>query len=274
LEEEEEEEELSPVKRGNKGKVAGKKKKVDPSDGAESKKSNRPMSESFKPLNPPCYSKLSLAEIRKTKEFLDPCGMEATDDIIDSLVGQQVEKMERLLTTAIANGDIGGQGSLLKLGTACSGTDAPALALQIVQEQLEKRGVSDFHFLHEFSCENEPFKQAYLARNFDSLLYPDITKLTTEDGSAPRDVFGREQPLPLVNLFVAGTSCKNFSAQRGRKRMDIEEHGCSGETFLAAGKFTCYRVFIHLEPTCFLLCMTCQLSTFFRKSLPWPFLRM
>jgi site-specific DNA-cytosine methylase len=41
-------------------------------------------------------------------------------------------------------------------------------------------------------------------------------------------------PLPPSNLFVAGTSCKNFSMLRSTKKLDIEDMGCSGETFLAA----------------------------------------
>ena len=43
--------------------------------------------------------------------------------------------------------------------------------------------------------------------------------------------------LPLTStafLFVAGTSCKNFSMLRTKYRIDIEDKGCSGETFLAA----------------------------------------
>jgi site-specific DNA-cytosine methylase len=62
-------------------------------------------------------------------------------------------------------------------------------------------------------------------------LYPDIAKLTDEN---PRDVFGQEQEIPPFNLFVAGTSCKNFSMLRSNRRIDIEDKGCSGETFLAA----------------------------------------
>ena len=50
----------------------------------------------------------------------------------------------------------------------------------------------------------------------------------------PKDCYGRPVPLPPSNLFVAGTSCKNFSMLRSTKRLDIEDMGCSGETFLAA----------------------------------------
>ena len=40
--------------------------------------------------------------------------------------------------------------------------------------------------------------------------------------------------MPIFNFFVAGTSCKNFSMLMSNKRKDIEDKGCSGETFLAA----------------------------------------
>jgi site-specific DNA-cytosine methylase len=71
-----------------------------------------------------------------------------------------------------------------------------------------------------------------LARNFDSTLYPDIAKLTAKP--SPIDVYGQQTPLPPFNMFVAGTSCKNFSMLRTKYRIDIEDKGCSGETFLAA----------------------------------------
>ena len=62
-------------------------------------------------------------------------------------------------------------------------------------------------------------------------MYPDIAKLSDDN---VRDVYGREQPIPPFNMFVAGTSCKNFSMLRAKRRIDIEDKGCSGETFLGA----------------------------------------
>lgn len=165
-------------------------------------------------------------------------GMEATDDIIGAILGKQVEKIGSLLMRALSHNNkidsspIGSKANPLRLGTACSGTDAPALAMGIIQEQLKLRGCDDlFHFDHKYSCENEPFKQSYIARNFDSLLYPDIGKLANEK---PYDVYGRQIDVPDTNTFVAGTSCKNFSMLMSKFRLDIEEKGCSGETFLAA----------------------------------------
>jgi site-specific DNA-cytosine methylase len=87
------------------------------------------------------------------------------------------------------------------------------------------------HVQHQFSCEKEPFKQSYLARNFDSTLYPDVVKLTETD--TPLDVYGRPKKIPTMNGLIAGTSCKNFSMLVSTRRLDIEDKGCSGETFLA-----------------------------------------
>mgnify|MGYP000165066780 CR=1 FL=1 len=57
------------------------------------------------------------------------------DDIIGKLVGQQVDKIQELLTKAFQGGKyLGGREKPLQLGTACSGTDAPALALTLIQE--------------------------------------------------------------------------------------------------------------------------------------------
>ena len=129
-------------------------------DGGAKKKGGAKMCDSFAPINAPLYPKLSLKEIHRTKEFLDPCGMEGTDDIVDRLVGEQVDKLGSLLERALKHKDIGSNSNPLQLGTACSGTDAPALALGLVQEQMELRGIDNvFNFTHEFSCENDPFKQ-------------------------------------------------------------------------------------------------------------------
>jgi hypothetical protein len=93
-----------------------------------------------------------------------------------------------------------------------------------------------FEYSHEMSCEIEPFKQAYIGRNFPGVpLFPDITKLTASEEVL--DVYGRPQRIPDGNLFVAGTSCKDFSMLKTSYRLDIEDKGTSGETFLAATEF-------------------------------------
>ena len=226
------EDDLPNTKKKTNNRRGAPKPKVTVPSKKEAGPKKKSMKDSFEPYNRPLYPSLTLKEIKETKQFLDPCGQEATDDIISLLVGEQIDKIQALLQRSLGSGkNLGSTEMPLQLGTACSGTDAPALALTLVQEQLELRGLQPLTFDHKFSCEVEPFKQAYLARNFDSVLYPDICKLTDEN---PRDAYGQVQPIPEYNLFVAGTSCKNFSMLRANKRLDIEDKGCSGETFLAA----------------------------------------
>jgi hypothetical protein len=220
------------------GKPAARKKaSVQPKKaGAAKAPGKKSMAESFQPISTPLFKNLSLEEIASERGYFDPCGLEATDDIIKSIEAEKVDKLLGLFKRAIAND----KDSIfpLKLGTACSGTDAPAIAMTLIKEVLEERGFTDFDVKHLFSCENDAFKQAYLARNFDSILYPDIGKLTGvssgDEEYVPRDAYGQARPLPDCNLFVAGTSCKNFSMLRSKYRIDIEDKGCSGETFLAA----------------------------------------
>jgi len=250
-----EEEEKPKKKRGGGGKKKAAAAKPSKSGSTSASKSveggKKSMADSFKPTNAPPYFRDAQDAIAREHECLDPCGTEATDDIIDGLVGKQVDKIGALLSRALKSKrcDLGSAACPLKLGTACSGTDAPALALTLVQEQMKLRNLlpdsncdrkvgpsandSDklLNVDHKFSCEVEPFKQAYLGRNFDSTLYPDIGKLCDDP---PLDVYGRPQEIPPFNLFVAGTSCKNFSMLRHKTRIDIEAKGCSGETFLAA----------------------------------------
>lgn len=181
------------------------------------------------------------------KQYIEPVGIDATDGIVEGIVGGMVKKLGSLLVDAVKfdekKREIGELTFPLKLQTACSGTDAPSLALGLVQEALDKFRTKDgekmdhgFEYSHVMSCEIEPFKQAYIGRNFPGgLLFPDITKLT--GGKTVTDVYGREQTIPEGNLFVAGTSCKDFSMLKTTHRKDIEDKGTSGETFLAAVEF-------------------------------------
>jgi len=136
----------------------------------------------------------------------------------------------------------------IRLQTACSGTDAPSIALGLIKESLDRmcaengssNGVENpghlFEYSHEMSCEIEPFKQAYIGRNFPGVpLFPDITKLTASEEVL--DVYGIGRRIPVGNIFIAGTSCKDFSMLKTTYRLDIEDKGTSGETFLAAVEF-------------------------------------
>jgi site-specific DNA-cytosine methylase len=173
------------------------------------------------------------------KGFVDPVGVDPTHGIIEDIVAAQVRKIGGLLlrTTANAIAEPGELTFPIKLQTACSGTDAPSIALGLIKESLDRlKKDHGFEYTHEMSCEIEPFKQAYIGRNFPGVpLFPDITKLTASERVL--DVYGRPQAIPDGNCFVAGTSCKDFSMLKSSCRLDIEDKGTSGETFLAAVEF-------------------------------------
>jgi hypothetical protein len=185
--------------------------------------------------------------------YVEPVGVDPTHGIVEGIISTQVRKVGgllKLVETHQENNDkeeIGEINYPIRLQTACSGTDAPSIALGLIKESLDKMSLKQnsdgskrpeqlFEYTHEMSCEIEPFKQAYIGRNFPGvLLFPDITKLTASEEVL--DVYGRPQRIPDGNFFVAGTSCKDFSMLKTRDRKDIEDRGTSGETFLAAVEF-------------------------------------
>ena len=223
-------------------------------------------------ISVPVFPDKSLSDI---DDFLDSRGLDVTDNgIVDRLVGDQVSRLGGLLCRALSYPDnnnnnkgvavMGTQENPLTLGTACTGTDAPALALAMVQEQMKARlgglltinaatsgfatvtgddamgtgtkpataeaapaSVPKLYFSHEFSCENDPFKQAFLERNSKSIIYPGIKELYG-------DAESKQPPLPKVTLFVARANCQNdFSMSRATQQLDMEKRGHSGDSFMA-----------------------------------------
>ena len=109
---------------------------------------------------------------------------------------------------------------LLRVATICSGSEAPMIALELMGLGVE----------HVFSCEIEPFKQAFIFRNFSpGVLFRDACQLGQ---SMAEDAWGvpRRVPTERVDVLVAGTSCVDFSALNHRKKR-LRDGGQSGRTF-------------------------------------------
>ena len=121
----------------------------------------------------------------------------------------------------------------MSMATACSGTDAPVVAMRVVQEMLQRRGMA-FDFQHVMSCELEPYKQSFIARNNPGvLLFPDICQLgVTKPGAEACTAYGGVAKVPSADMIVAGTSCKDFSNLKGKDKKSIEQMGTSGSTFM------------------------------------------
>jgi hypothetical protein len=57
-------------------------------------------------------------------------------------------------------------GRHITVGTLCSGTDAPLMAVRRMMEAAEAAGLCDcFSFSHLYSCEIEGWKQRFIGRN-------------------------------------------------------------------------------------------------------------
>ena len=168
---------------------------------------------------------------RPTKQpsqpFVDPAGLDIEDRGVEWIVEVQCDKLEPLLRDALQHGELE-----LSMATACSGTDAPVVAMIVAQETLARKGLA-FDFEHVMSCELEPYKQSFIARNHpEVLIFPDIRVLgATAKGEEATTVYGGTAPIPSADMLVAGTSCKDFSGLKGKDRKSIEAMGTSGQTF-------------------------------------------
>ncbi|KAF8448928.1 hypothetical protein L210DRAFT_846955 [Boletus edulis BED1] len=121
------------------------------------------------------------------------------------------------------------RGRKLRIATMCSGTESPLLALELICQSMKEQYSIPLEFEHVFSCEIEPFKQAYIERNFrPPLLFRDVCELGDKEATT---AYGALAPVPGdVDLLVAGTSCVDYSNLNNEKK-GIDAGGESGRTF-------------------------------------------
>lgn len=156
------------------------------------------------------------------------------DDLIDTKLTVNGENSEVLvpLVKALKN-------RTLRVATMCSGTESPILALDMLQKSIRKHcsthlswemdelGInveSLFQIEHVFSCEIEPFKQAYIERNFHPpLLFRDIRELGDDKAHT---AYGSLVDVPntpgCVDMLIAGTSCVDYSNLNNRKVSELD----------------------------------------------------
>ncbi|KAI6164579.1 hypothetical protein EDD17DRAFT_1561310 [Pisolithus thermaeus] len=107
-------------------------------------------------------------------------------------------------------------------------TFTPPCLDMICQSVKDQHSIA-LEFEHVFSCEIEPFKQAYIERNFKPpLLFRDVCELGDYEATT---AYGALAPVPGdVDLLVAGTSCVDYS-NLNNERKGIDGGGESGRTF-------------------------------------------
>ncbi|KZT67381.1 hypothetical protein DAEQUDRAFT_812927 [Daedalea quercina L-15889] len=121
------------------------------------------------------------------------------------------------------------EGRRMRVATMCSGTESPLLALDLIRRSIIEHYGVNLEFDHVFSCEIEPFKQAYIERNFKPpLLFRDVCELGDSHATT---AYGSLASVPGdVDLLIAGTSCVDYSNLNNEKQ-DIDANGESGRTF-------------------------------------------
>lgn len=83
---------------------------------------------------------------------------------------------------------------------------------------------------HVFSCEIEPYKQAYIARNFEpSILFRDLCEIAYDDKASTVYGAGKEVPRAL-DFAIAGTVCTDYS-RLNKNAGTIQDRGESASTF-------------------------------------------
>ncbi|KAI1435208.1 hypothetical protein GGR50DRAFT_340364 [Xylaria sp. CBS 124048] len=139
-----------------------------------------------------------------------------------------LSKRKSDLATIAANG-----GFQLRVGTICSGTEAPVFALKLIQElsQVLTNGQMFLRYEHLFSVENEPFKQAYISRNAPgSIVFRDVVDLADTEATAAPTILGDHREIPRdIDLLVAGTSCVDFSTLNTGKKDAISTMKTGGK---------------------------------------------
>ena len=125
----------------------------------------------------------------------------------------------------------------IRVGTMCSGTDSPIFVLEEICRQLNSRGFP-ITLHHEFSCEVEPFKQAFIHRNTSgqATIFRDVVEMGDPDHHEAYanpihrwwsmmqallimlilmlrpTAFSSTVSIPQrIDILVAGTSCTEFS---------------------------------------------------------------
>lgn len=134
------------------------------------------------------------------------------------------------------------QASAWRVGTMCSGTDSPILALMGCARALTSLLSSvEVRFEHVFSAELAPAKQAFLAAMFPSLgnIFGDLKPLHTGAPQPNMANGGQLAPVPFdLRILVAGFPCTDVSSRNSWASSD--EHR---SIIASAGRSTgsCWR---------------------------------
>ncbi|KIY00397.1 uncharacterized protein Z520_04082 [Fonsecaea multimorphosa CBS 102226] len=155
------------------------------------------------------------AKPKNKQTGLDPNSPPLSDihRIFDLITEHAVSK--GLLDACAPFGDGG-----IRVLTMCSGTESPFVAMDLVRKSLTSQGHGGrFKYEHLGSAEIEPFKQAFIERNFSPpVIFRDVTEFSSHSQNPdnedylPVTAYGaRCRPPRDVHILIAGSSCVDYS---------------------------------------------------------------
>ena len=123
----------------------------------------------------------------------------------------------------------------LRIGTVCSGTDAPILALDDLLSILNRNdGCREkIQIEHVFSCEHVPFKREFITQTTNPpLLFNDLMEISSKSMRGMcHDGKTKEVPKDF-HVLIAGTECVDFSSLSTSQK-GLRGGGRSDKTFWA-----------------------------------------
>lgn len=127
------------------------------------------------------------------------------------------------------------KGRPLVIGTMCSGTEAPLLSMKMFRDHAKHHSDINLVLDHAFSAEIEPFKQAFIERNYKpAILFRDITEFNDamkDEKPMATNAYGAKVPVRIdVDVLIAGTSCIDFS-KLNKSQKTLEDDGESAKTW-------------------------------------------
>lgn len=141
------------------------------------------------------------------------------DEIFSHMVSREAKELAALFKDL---------GRPLRVATMCSGTESPILALRLMSRALEAQTGVCAEIDHVFSAEIEPFKQAYIERNFaPPLLFRDVTELYVPSRtrsttcSSPLSLSLTTSTLPCVQAQRQGSYGIRFVRRSTRQRRPL-----------------------------------------------------
>jgi site-specific DNA-cytosine methylase len=154
-------------------------------------------------------------------------------DNIDDCFADMVAKASKLgLEKAVLNLVTGKRD--LNVATMCSGTEAPLVALDLINKALMQEGKPPISINHLFSAEIDTIKQGYIERNFSPpRMFRDIREMIPENATTATTAYGAEESIPgNVDLLIAGFVCKDLSRLNNHQK-GLDDEGESGDTWKA-----------------------------------------